>query len=101
MGRIVGSTVRRKGTVRNGEDLLAAMWNNVRANNGIMVMLKLLCTKTPITEADSIRALACRALVGLARCETVLQIISKLPMFNNGQLQCTCSLVVPCKSIFG
>lgn len=43
--------------------------------------------KTPITDADSIRALACRALAGLARSEKVRQIISKLPMFTNGQIQ--------------
>jgi HIV-1 Vpr-binding protein len=43
--------------------------------------------KTPITDADSIRALSCRALAGLARSETVRQIISKLPLFTNGQLQ--------------
>lgn len=43
--------------------------------------------KTPITDADSIRALACRALAGLARSETVKQIIGKLPLFTSGQLQ--------------
>lgn len=43
--------------------------------------------KTPITDADSIRALACRALAGLARSEKVRQIISKLPMFTDGQIQ--------------
>ena len=51
------------------------------------VMLKLLSIKTPITEADSIRALACKALVGLVRCDQVKQIVSKLPLFNNYQLQ--------------
>lgn len=43
--------------------------------------------KTPITDADSIRALSCRALAGLARSEKVRQIISKLPMFTDGQIQ--------------
>lgn len=43
--------------------------------------------KTPITDADSIRALACRALAGLARSEKVRQIISQLPMFTEGQIQ--------------
>jgi hypothetical protein len=28
-----------------------------------------------------------QALVGLSRCDTVKQIISKLPLFNNAQLQ--------------
>lgn len=43
--------------------------------------------KTPITDADCIRTLACKALAGLARSETVRQIVSKLPMFTNGHLQ--------------
>jgi HIV-1 Vpr-binding protein len=51
------------------------------------VLLQLMMVKTPITDADSIRALSCRALAGLARSETVRQIISKLPLFTNGQLQ--------------
>ncbi|RLU23994.1 hypothetical protein DMN91_004202, partial [Ooceraea biroi] len=51
------------------------------------VLLQLMMVKTPITDADSIRALACRALAGLARSEKVRQIISKLPMFTDGQIQ--------------
>lgn len=43
--------------------------------------------KTPITDADAIRALACKALAGLARSDKIRQIISKLPLFANGQLQ--------------
>lgn len=43
--------------------------------------------KTPLTDADCIRTLACKALAGLARSETVRQIVSKLPMFASGQLQ--------------
>lgn len=43
--------------------------------------------KLPITDADCIRGLACRALAGLARSETVKQIISKLPIFANNLLQ--------------
>lgn len=49
--------------------------------------MNLIMIKTPITDADSIRALACQALAGLARNETVRQIISKLPLFTSGQLQ--------------
>ena len=64
VGRFVGgSATRRKLSVRNSEDLLSKMWTNIRSNNGIMVLLKLLTIKTPITEADSVRALACK--VGL------------------------------------
>lgn len=61
--------------------------NCVRSNNGIMVLLTLMTVKTPITDADSIRGLACRALAGLAKHETVRQIMSKLPLFTSGQLQ--------------
>lgn len=43
--------------------------------------------KNPISDVDAIRGLATRALAGLARSESVRQIISKLPLFNNGQLQ--------------
>ena len=81
------------------------MWECVRFNNGIMALLQLIqvafyliClflfyfphllsqTKTPISDADSIRLLACKALVGLARSATATQIMSKLPIFNNGTL---------------
>ena len=48
--------------------------------------LVFLQTKTPISDADSIRLLACKALVGLARSSTATQIMSKLPIFNNGTL---------------
>ena len=71
----------------NPEDLLNKIWDCVRTNNGILVLLEMLNIKTPITEADSLRALACKALVGLARSEPAKQIMSKLPIFTNGQLQ--------------
>ncbi len=88
MGRVVGGSAKRTmKMMRNGEDLLGKMWSSIRANNGIMVLLKLLMIKTPITEADSMRALACKALLGLSRSDTVKQIISKLPLINSGQLQ--------------
>ena len=51
-----------------------------------MTLLQLIQTKTPLTDADSIRALACKALVGLARSSTATQIMSKLSIFNNGVL---------------
>ena len=63
------------------------MWNVVQSNNGIKVLLSLLSVKMPITDADQIRALACKALVGLSRSSTVRQIISKLPLFSSCQIQ--------------
>lgn len=50
-------------------------------------LLSLLHKKLPITDADSVRALACRALVGLSRSDAARQIMSKLPVFTQGQLQ--------------
>ncbi|XP_070530641.1 protein mahjong isoform X2 [Cardiocondyla obscurior] len=83
---ITGSA-KKKANIHNSEELIQKVWESVRSNNGIMVLLQLMMVKTPITDADSIRALACRALAGLARSEKVRQIISKLPMFTNGQIQ--------------
>ncbi|GBP38185.1 Protein mahjong [Eumeta japonica] len=53
----------------------------------VLVLLSLMMVKSPITDADRIRGLACRALAGLARCPTVRQIISKLPLFTTSQIQ--------------
>lgn len=67
--------------------MISKVWESVRSNNGIIVLLHLMEIKVPITDADCIRGLACRAMAGLARSETVRQIISKLPLFTNGLLQ--------------
>ncbi|CAG9864733.1 unnamed protein product [Phyllotreta striolata] len=72
---------------KSSEDLIQKVWDSVRANSGIMVLLQLMQIKTPITDADCIRTLACKALAGLARSDTARQIISKLPLFTSGQLQ--------------
>ena len=80
-------TRKAKSYIRTSEDLINKIWNCVRENNGIMTLLQLLHIKTPITDADSIRALACRSLVGLARSGPAQQIMSKLPIFANNQLQ--------------
>nr|XP_046241098.1 LOW QUALITY PROTEIN: DDB1- and CUL4-associated factor 1-like [Scatophagus argus] len=67
--------------------VLAHMWQLVQNNNGIKVLLSLLSVKMPITDADLIRALACKALVGLSRSSAIRQIISKLPLFTSGHIQ--------------
>uniref|UniRef100_A0A4W4ERL9 DDB1- and CUL4-associated factor 1 n=1 Tax=Electrophorus electricus TaxID=8005 RepID=A0A4W4ERL9_ELEEL len=89
IGKFISGTPRRRlpQTHRASESVLAKMWNVVQSNNGIKVLLSLLTVKMPITDADQIRALACKALVGLARSATVRQIISKLPLFSSGQIQ--------------
>ncbi|XP_040015460.1 DDB1- and CUL4-associated factor 1-like [Xiphias gladius] len=67
--------------------VLAHMWQVVQNNNGIKVLLSLLSVKMPITDADLIRALACKALVGLSRSSAIRQIISKLPLFTSSHIQ--------------
>ncbi|CAH2062345.1 unnamed protein product, partial [Iphiclides podalirius] len=78
---------KKKTTLKSCEDVIQKVWESVRTNNGIMVLLSLMLVKAPITDADRLRGLACRALAGLARCPTVRQIISKLPLFTTSQIQ--------------
>ncbi|XP_076063100.1 lisH and WD40 domain-containing protein mahjong isoform X2 [Oratosquilla oratoria] len=80
-----GSSSKKKAS--HNEEIINKSWDYVRTSNGIMYLLNLLHKKVPITDADCIRALACRALVGLARSEAARQIMSKLPIFSDGQLQ--------------
>ncbi|KAM4651260.1 DDB1- and CUL4-associated factor 1 [Discoglossus pictus] len=95
IGKFVSGTPRRRivGTPSfhhrggAGEPTLSKMWNVVQSNNGIKVLLSLLSVKMPITDADLIRALACKALVGLSRSSAVRQIIGKLPLFSSSQIQ--------------
>lgn len=72
---------------KSSEELIQKVWDCVRSSSGIMVLIQLMNCKTPITDADAIRMLACKGLAGLARCETVRQIVSKLPLFTSGELQ--------------
>ncbi|KAG8191779.1 hypothetical protein JTE90_026814 [Oedothorax gibbosus] len=80
------SITPKKKSSKSVEELLNKLWKNVRIKNGINVLINLLGKKTPLTDADSIRALACQALCGLSRSETVKQIISKLPLVTDGLL---------------
>ncbi|XP_052603389.1 DDB1- and CUL4-associated factor 1-like isoform X2 [Peromyscus californicus insignis] len=89
IGKFTSGTPQRMlfQTPKSSEHTLAKMWNVVQCNDGIKVLLSLLSIKMPITDADQIRALACKALVGLSRSSTVGQIISKLPLFSSCQIQ--------------
>ncbi|XP_055383452.1 protein mahjong isoform X2 [Condylostylus longicornis] len=78
---------KRKIPNRYNEEIVEKIWESVCSNNGIIVLLQLMQVKTPITDADCIRGMACRALAGLARSERVRQIIGKLPLFASGQIQ--------------
>ena len=75
---------------KSSDDILSKMWGCVRASNGIKVLLSLLMVKTPLVDADCIRALACKALCGLSRSDKIRQVIGKLQIFNSGQLQSKC-----------
>ncbi|KAJ8958385.1 hypothetical protein NQ314_006407 [Rhamnusium bicolor] len=57
---------------KSSEDLIQKVWDCVRSNSGIMVLLQLMQVKTPITDADCIRTLACKALADLMR-DPILQ----------------------------
>lgn len=78
---------RNKLMYKFGEELIEKIWASVCSNNGIIVLLSLVQIKTPITDADCIRGMACRALAGLVRSERVRQIVGKLPLFASGQIQ--------------
>lgn len=56
----------------------------VRANNGIKILLQLLGSRmvTHPVAIDSIRALACRVLLGLARDDTIAHILTKLQVLH-------------------
>ncbi|XP_037947089.1 protein mahjong isoform X2 [Teleopsis dalmanni] len=81
------NATRRMRNTKYIEDLVQKAWESVCCNSGIIVLLMLVQVKAPITDADCIRGMACRALAGLARSERVRQIIGKLPLFASGQIQ--------------
>ncbi|EFH45601.1 transducin family protein [Arabidopsis lyrata subsp. lyrata] len=58
----------------------------VRGNDGIKILLKLLQPRiyvNPPATPDCLRALACRVLLGLARDDTIAQILTKLEIVTN------------------
>ncbi|GMR49065.1 hypothetical protein PMAYCL1PPCAC_19260, partial [Pristionchus mayeri] len=67
-------------------DLFAKMVNTIRSNSGLMLLNKLIRSKTPITSADEIRALTCKVLVGLARDPEIRRILLLLPLISQNEL---------------
>ena len=63
--------------------------------NGIAILGDLLSVTKPIMDADSIRSLARKALLGLSRSENARKIMEQLPLFTSGQLQVTDNLRSP------
>uniref|UniRef100_A0A0K8V4J0 DDB1-and CUL4-associated factor-like 1 n=1 Tax=Bactrocera latifrons TaxID=174628 RepID=A0A0K8V4J0_BACLA len=86
-GKALNSSKRNRPANRYCEELIEKVWESVCSNNGIIILLSLMQIKAPITDADCIRGMACRALAGLARSERVGQIVGKLTLFSNGQIQ--------------
>nr|XP_002123152.1 DDB1- and CUL4-associated factor 1 isoform X2 [Ciona intestinalis] len=87
VGRVVNTTPQNRSVSKFIDEARRKLWECVKTNNGIKILLHLLTITHPAVHADDLRLLACKALCGLCRCETVKQIASMLPMFNNGQLQ--------------
>ena len=75
---------------KSSDVILRKMWGCIRTNNGIQVLLLLLRMKKSLVDADCIRALACKALCGLARSNEIRQVMGKLQIFNSGELQSKC-----------
>ncbi|CAD6194594.1 unnamed protein product [Caenorhabditis auriculariae] len=68
-------------------DQLEKMWTALREADGLMVLCSLVKAAKPTPDADRIRALACYALEGFARCPQIRQILSNLPLIANNELQ--------------
>lgn len=82
---VKGTKIQSKREMQEME-VVKKIWSDIRLNNGIKIILTLLHTKTPITEADSVRALACKTLCGLSYDSLMCQILGKLPIFHNEEL---------------
>uniref|UniRef100_H2Z2G8 Uncharacterized protein n=1 Tax=Ciona savignyi TaxID=51511 RepID=H2Z2G8_CIOSA len=87
VARVVNGTPQSRAVSKSIDESRKKIWESVKTHNGIKILLHLLTITQPAVHADDLRLLACKALCGLCRCESVKQIASMLPMFNNGQLQ--------------
>ena len=86
-GAVAKFQSKSKPALKSSDHILSKMWGSVRASNGIKVLLPLLMVKSPLVDADCIRALTCKALCGLSRSDKIRHVIGKLQLFNSGQLQ--------------
>ena len=86
-GAVAKFQSKSKPALKSSDHILSKMWGGVRASNGIKVLLPLLMVKSPLVDADCIRALTCKALCGLSRSDKIRHVIGKLQLFNSGQLQ--------------
>ena len=86
-GAVSKFQLKSKLAFKSIDDILSKICGCVRASNGIKVLLSLLMVKTPLVDADCIRALACKALRDLSRSDKIRKVIGKLQLFISGQLQ--------------
>ncbi|KAL6045505.1 hypothetical protein QOT17_022759 [Balamuthia mandrillaris] len=66
------------GGLSRDPDSLKYVWSGIRTHNGIQLLFALLRQRKATPEADHLRGLACKVLLGLARDATICQILSKL-----------------------
>ena len=57
------------------------------ANPFLQILNNVVRQTQPALEADYLRDLCCRSMLGLSRLEEVRQILSKLPLIANNDLQ--------------
>ncbi|KAI6207099.1 hypothetical protein M3Y94_00991100 [Aphelenchoides besseyi] len=68
------------------EETLMRAWQCAQDCDAIMVLIAFIRQTSPLTEADSIRTIACQALAGLSRCDVIRQIVSRLPFITNNDI---------------
>ncbi|KAI6181263.1 LisH protein [Aphelenchoides besseyi] len=68
------------------EATLMRAWQCAQDCDAIMVLIGFIRLTSPLTEADSIRTIACQALAGLSRCDVIRQIVSRLPFIANNDI---------------
>ena len=72
MNLIIAGRKRRSDRVKSSDEVINKVWESIRSGLTmvLMALLQLMQIKTPLTDADSFRTLACTAMVGLARSST-------------------------------
>lgn len=76
------TTATTAATGPNVNDLLRDTWKALREVNCTQRLLQLLKYREDAAQADAVRALACKALAGLARDSTLCQILGKLDIVS-------------------
>ncbi|TKR68560.1 hypothetical protein L596_024524 [Steinernema carpocapsae] len=74
------------------------MWERFRSHNGLLMLMHLISNDEKNSDRDPvndvlIREAACNALIGLARCEDIRQMLSKLPLVGGDELLATCKKI--------